>query len=380
MSPHLYVLRSSCARLIAGAVPRAPLSGVVNVRAFSALVHQRPAQRWLGATAAGIQCRSSPVPGPVATPYRSFSADSVNSKESDSPAPVPERAEVATEKIAAPTAAPAPLVLPPADVFNAACDYAVKKSKQPMPVTIALAFYAGAILSIAGLLYSAVGGCSPALLAANPGLGAFLKGAVGIPVGITLIVLTGAELATGNFMYMTAGLLRGAVTSNHLARNWVLSYFGCMAGTFFMAWLTNCAGIMSSPVQIEAATHMAEAKTSMPVGMAVSRGVLCNSLVCLGIWGALASQTMAGKVIAIWMPVSTFITLGFEHSIANMFLIPQGMFAGADISFAQMFINNIIPVTIGNVIGGAFVATVPYIAYNYKHFMARSFMKAVFRR
>ena len=102
-------------------------------------------------------------------------------------------------------------------------------------------------------------------------------------------------------------------------------------------------------------------------------------LVCLGIWGALASQTMAGKILAIWMPVSTFITCGFEHSIANMYLIPQGILAGADISIQQMF-HNIIPVTIGNIIGGSFVAFVPYVAYNYKHLMARGFMKAMFRR
>ena len=112
---------------------------------------------------------------------------------------------------------------------------------------------------------------------------------------------------------------------------------------------------------------MAMAKASLPFVAAFTKGVLCNWLVCLAVWGTMATTSVAGKILAIFWPITTFVALGFEHSVANMFLIPHGMLLGADVTFAQMMTNNIIPVTIGNVIGAAvFVAGVHWLAYGKK--------------
>jgi len=122
-----------------------------------------------------------------------------------------------------------------------------------------------------------------------------------------------------------------------------------------------------SPSQVNAARAIALMKVSLPFSTAVARGILCNWLVCLGVWGALSSPSISGKVLAIFWPICAFVTLGFEHCVANMYLIPQGVFAGADITTEQFVFNNLVPVTTGNVIGAAvFVAGIHYTAYRNK--------------
>ena len=95
-----------------------------------------------------------------------------------------------------------------------------------------------------------------------------------------------------------------------------------------------------------------------------AKGVLCNWLVCLAVWMAMASNSIPGKLLSIFIPISTFVTLGFEHSVANMFLITQGMLAGADVTTKQFLLGNMLPVTLGNIVGGGvFVAFAYYYAY-----------------
>merc|ERR1719243_156328 len=130
---------------------------------------------------------------------------------------------------------------------------------------------------------------------------------------------------------MMSGFLSGAVEAADLARNWAVSYLGNFVGSF---------------------------------SVAVAKGVLCNWLVCLAVWSAIASNSVAGKILEIFLPISCFVALGFEHSIANMFLIPHGMFNGAAVSWGEMMMNNIVPVTLGNVLGAAvFVAGIYWYAY-----------------
>jgi formate/nitrite transporter len=254
--------------------------------------------------------------------------------------------------------------LPPPAVFNACVNTAKAKAGYPLLKTLTLGFTAGALIGIGALLMSHVGGGSPQLAASNPGLCNFLKGAVGLPTGLALVVLTGAELFTGNVMVMISGLLKGAVEMKDLVKNWVASYSANFAGSLFLAWLSFHAKTMAPPAMHAAAVGIATMKVSLPWTVAFSKAILCNWLVCLGVWGAMSSQSTGGKLLAIWLPISAFITLGFEHSVANMFLIPQGMLAGAKITWSQFIVNNLIPVTLGNIVGGAiFVAGVHYIAY-----------------
>ena len=129
-----------------------------------------------------------------------------------------------------------------------------------------------------------------------------------------------------------------------------------------MAYMAYFA--MTSAANPQPAIQIAQMKASLPFAVAFTRGVLCNWLVCLAVWGTMATTSVAGKLLAIFWPISAFVAMGFEHSIANMFLIPHGMLYGANVSIAQMMFGNILPVTLGNTVGAAvFVAGVHYIAY-----------------
>jgi len=267
--------------------------------------------------------------------------------------------------VGAPAPAPAPpLALPPPAVFKAIVGASKAKAAYPLMKTLVLSFSAGALIGIGALLCTHVGGSSPALAAANPGLCDFLKGAVGLPVGLALVVLTGAELFTGNVMVMLAGYLNKTVTAGQAVKNWLVSYMGNFVGSLFLAYLSFCACTMAAPPFSTAAVKIATGKATLPFGVAFAKGILCNWLVCLAVWCAMASNTIMGKLGAIWFPISTFICLGFEHSVANMFIIPQGMLAGASITWSQFIFGNLVPVTLGNIVGAAiFVVGIHHIAY-----------------
>jgi len=257
--------------------------------------------------------------------------------------------------------------LAPPAVFEAACGASEKKGAQAPATTAALGFSAGALIGLGALLMTCVGGASPALASANPGLSAFLKGAVGLPAGLTLVILTGGELFTGNVFVMLSGLMNGAVNATQLMRSWMFSYLGNFAGSVFMAYMAYAAMTAAAPAATAAAVGIATTKASLPFGVAFTKGVLCNWLVCLAVWGTMATTSVAGKILAIFWPITTFVALGFEHSVANMFLIPHGALLGANVTFAQMMMNNIIPVTLGNIVGAAvFVAGVHWLAYGKK--------------
>ncbi len=261
-------------------------------------------------------------------------------------------------------AAPTGDALPPRAVFNTVCATAEKKAAQEPGTTLALGFSAGALIGLGALLMSCIGAASPALAAANPGLCNFLKGAVGLPAGLTLVILTGAELFTGNVMVMLSGLLTKRVKTEALVRNWVLSYAGNFIGSVVLAYLAFGANTAAAPAAKAAVVGIATMKASLPFGVAFAKGVLCNWLVCLAVWGTMASTSVAGKILAIFWPITAFVALGFEHSIANMFLIPHGMLCGATVTVKDMLLNNIIPVTLGNVFAAAvFVAGLHFYAY-----------------
>uniref|UniRef100_A0A7R9XZH4 Uncharacterized protein n=1 Tax=Micromonas pusilla TaxID=38833 RepID=A0A7R9XZH4_MICPS len=276
------------------------------------------------------------------------------------------RSTASARPTAVAAAAPAGDALPPTAVFDTVVAAAEKKAAQDPATTLLLGFSAGALIGMGALLMSCVGGASPALAASNPGLCNFLKGAVGLPAGLTLVILTGAELFTGNVMTMTSGVLAGKVDAASLARNWTLSYVGNFVGSVALAFLAFWACTAAAPAAKAAVIGIATMKATLPFAVSFFKGVLCNWLVCLAVWGTMASTSTAGKILAIFWPITAFVALGFEHSIANMFLIPHGMLCGADVTIAQMMMNNIVPVTLGNVFAAAvFVAGLHWRAYSY---------------
>jgi hypothetical protein len=218
----------------------------------------------------------------------------------------------------------------------------------------------GCQIGLGALLMTVVGGGSPGVGAANPGLGKWLNGAIGLPVGLSMVILTGGELFTGNVFFMLAALLSNKVSPRALAINWFVSFWGNFLGSLFVAAMAYSAGTTAVQPWLGTTLNVAAYKASLPLSVAFTRGILCNWLVCTAVWIATAAQSPAGKFLGIWLLVSSFVAMGFEHSIANMFLIPLGMLNGASVSIAQFLTQNLVPVTLGNIVGGGLIIAAGY--------------------
>ncbi len=227
------------------------------------------------------------------------------------------------------------------------------KQSKPWSKVILLALMAGVYIAMGGFLSLLVGKGFPGITEANPALGKWLSG-ITFPVGLILTVITGAELFTSNNAILIPALMKKRIAPLFPLKYWAVVYLanfvGAVAFTYFLVYQT---GLLEHGPWREAVQHVAEDKTSLSFGVAFLRGIGANWLVCLAIWLGLAAKDMTGKVLGIWWPVMTFVTLGFEHSIANMFYIPLGMMMGAEVSMGQLLVDNLLPVTLGNIVGGA---------------------------
>ena len=232
---------------------------------------------------------------------------------------------------------------------------------------LTLSFLAGAFIAFGGLLAVIVGGGVPDIKAANPGLQKFIFGAV-FPVGLMLVVVAGAELFTGNNASCVPAVLSGKASWAGLARNWTVSYIGNFLGSIFVVFfLTYMTGLFASDPWLSSITGIAEAKVSQEFWPLFFKGVGCNWLVCLAVWLAIASDDVASKIFGVWFPIMAFVAIGFEHSIANMFFIPAGIMYGASVTWGEFFVVNLVPVTLGNIVGGAlFVGGIYWYVYSRK--------------
>ncbi|HRK24971.1 MAG TPA: formate/nitrite transporter family protein [Beijerinckiaceae bacterium] len=177
----------------------------------------------------------------------------------------------------------------------------------------------------------------------------FLGGLV-FALGLVLVVIGGAELFTGNTLIVMAWVDR-KVATRAMLRNWIIAYFGNLAGSLALVALMAVAGMLSGGMGATAA-KIATAKVNLGFVEAFTRGILCNALVCLAVWLTFAGHSATDKILAILLPIAAFVLLGFEHCIANMYLIPAGWLAGAPVT-AGGFANNLLAVTLGNIVGGA---------------------------
>lgn len=221
----------------------------------------------------------------------------------------------------------------------------VTKAHLPVPQMAVLAVLAGAFIGFGGAGYLMV------ITGADPGYGPVrVLGGVVFSVGLILCVVGGAELFTGNALMVMAAVDR-KITPADLLRNWGVVYLGNLVGAVGLAvafWLT---GMLDGPFGATAAS-VAGAKVSLGPVEAVARGALCNALVCLAVWLSFSARDTTGRILALLWPVTTFVLLGLEHSIANMFLLPLGMLAGADVTWTATAAA-LTWVTLGNIIGGA---------------------------
>ncbi|CAH8290874.1 formate/nitrite transporter [Mariniflexile fucanivorans] len=248
----------------------------------------------------------------------------------------------------------------PKEVIEIVSVLAQNKGSYKISKTLILAFLAGAYIAFGGLLAIVVGGGSPVLAANNPGITKFLFGAM-FPVGLVLVVIVGAELFTGNNAYFIPNVLSKKQRISAVLKNWGLVYIGNFIGALFIAFfITHLTHIVSDTPFSESVRNIAMSKTSHTFLVTFLKGIGANWLVCLAVWQGMAAKDTVGKIFAIWLPVMAFVTLGFEHSIANMYFIPLAIFEGAPITWMHFFESNLVPATLGNIVGGVVFVGMPY--------------------
>ena len=216
-----------------------------------------------------------------------------------------------------------------------------------------LTILAGVYIAFGGVLSVILGFGFPEITAANPAMQKLLSGAA-FPIGLILVVVLGAELFTGNNAMLMPSWLMKRCSAWDIIVNWTLVYLGNFLGALlFVYLLVYLTGLLSPEPYHSSIIAVAQAKVSLPWLTAFLRGIGANWCVCLAIWLALSAKSSGAKMFGCWLPVMAFVVLGYEHSIANMFFIPAAMLEGAGITVSQMIVDNLIPVTLGNILGGA---------------------------
>ncbi len=248
----------------------------------------------------------------------------------------------------------------PKDVAERVRGVCVTKARLPLLTLWMLSMLAGAFIGLGAMYYTLVVSDAPALGFAA----ARVLGGVMFSLGLILVVVAGAELFTGNNLLAMAWA-DGCLTSGDVARNWAVTCAGNFVGAFALAllvWLSGHASLNGGAVA-RTALDIAAAKAALPLAEAFFRGVLCNVLVCMAVWMAMAGLSVVDKAVAIVFPISAFVAAGFEHSIANMYFFPLAMLLGSPFGWAD-FARNLAPVIAGNLVGGSvFVALVYYVIY-----------------
>lgn len=244
----------------------------------------------------------------------------------------------------------------PAEVIDSVIGIGRRKvtvSSGPISRLAVLSILAGVYIAFGGTLSLIIGYGFPEITATNPAMQKLLSGAM-FPIGLILVVVLGAELFTGNNALLIPAFMQRHYTAGAVIRNWTLVYVGNFVGAImFTYFMVYCCGLTSSDPYHTAIQSVAQAKVSMPWLTVFIKGIGANWCVCLAIWLALSGHGLLAKMAGCWLPVMAFVALGYEHSIANMFFIPLGMMEGAGVSALQFVTANLIPATLGNIIGGA---------------------------
>jgi formate/nitrite transporter len=233
--------------------------------------------------------------------------------------------------------------------------------------TFILSLLAGFYISFGAQLSTVVS--QDAARFAGAGVSRLLAGSV-FSIGLMLVVICGAELFTGNSL-LAAAAVHGEITWAKLAENWGLVLVGNFLGSLFFAWLMFESRLWELGGVADQAVAIAAAKCKLSFPVAFIRAILCNWLVCLAVFMATAARDVPGKLLACYVPIMTFVSSGFEHSIANMYFIPTGLMISQEtgrtdpaLTWNAFLLDNLLPVTLGNVVGGVvFVAC----AYWYVH-------------
>lgn len=252
----------------------------------------------------------------------------------------------------------------PEEIVKETLNSSVKKVKKPFITSFLLGILAGAFIGLGALFYTIVKADETYSFATKQIFGGFV-----FSLGLILVVVAGAELFTGNNLIAIAWAEK-RVTTKQMVRNWIIIFFSNMIGALSLVLMIYFSGHfeMNHNAIAETYVKMAEAKCSLSFTTAFFRGLLCNILVCLGVWMAMGGKTVTDKILAIVFPITLFVAAGFEHSIANLFIIPMGLLLDSsvsvdvitrELSVSGMF-KNLIPVLLGNIVGGSVLVGLMY--------------------
>ncbi|MBI3303164.1 MAG: formate/nitrite transporter family protein [Deltaproteobacteria bacterium] len=264
-------------------------------------------------------------------------------------------------------------LLPP-EIAKQAEEVGARKCRLPFWPLLTLAVLAGAFIALGAIFSTTVSAGTAGVVPS--GIARLLAGVV-FCLGLVLVILGGAELFTGNALISMAWA-SGTVSTGQMVRNWGIVYTGNLLGALATAgflYLSRQYTFAGGAVGL-AALEIARAKTALGLIQAVVLGVLCNALVCLAVWLCLGARGTADKILAIVFPISAFVAVGFEHSVANMYFIPIGLLIKTDTAFltaigksatdyvgltwTNFLLVNLLPVTAGNLIGGVVLVGLVY--------------------
>ena len=255
----------------------------------------------------------------------------------------------------------------PKEIAERVENIGLTKARLPVLTVATLGVLAGGFIGLGALYFTLVISDSSLSFAASR-----LLGGLTFSLGLILVVVAGAELFTGNNLLVMAWASR-RITTKELITNWIIVYLANLAGALglvFLVVLSHHWQMNSNAVGISA-VKIAVAKAALPFWEAFFKGIVCNILVCLAVWLALAGRSVTDKIFAVIFPISAFVAAGFEHSVANMYFIPLGILlkdrllvSGAEnLSWLGLW-SNLVPVTLGNIMGGSvMVALVYYFVY-----------------
>eukprot|EP00933_Yihiella_yeosuensis_P075462 TRINITY_DN8487_c0_g1_i2.p1 TRINITY_DN8487_c0_g1~~TRINITY_DN8487_c0_g1_i2.p1 ORF type:complete len:372 (-),score=53.54 TRINITY_DN8487_c0_g1_i2:830-1945(-) len=236
------------------------------------------------------------------------------------------------------------------------CEALANEGKKISEMSTVRTFYAsvmgGCYVGMAGLLSLAMAGnLGPGTA---PSVEKFVFAAL-FPAHLLLALQSGCQLFVGNAATMALAFFEGHVKKCDVLRNWIVSYCGNAVGCSMLALVAWYTGLLTIGTQ-ELAIKTVLEKCSDSFGQTLVKGILCNWLVCLAVFLSTSASDLSGKMVGIWFPISMFVALGFEHSVANMFILPAGLIGGAPLSTTDVLTRNLIPATIGNIIAGVLFA------------------------
>jgi formate transporter len=267
-------------------------------------------------------------------------------------------------------------MLKPVEICDDVIETYTKKAEYPILKSVMLGILAGGFISVGGFA-AAVSSHS----VENIGLARLIAGTI-FPVGLILVLICGADLFTGNVL-IAVPVADGKLKISKLLKNWVIIYLSNFIGALLIALLIFNAGLLDLNNNMLGgyALKVAATKASISFGKALASGILCNFLVCIAVWISFAAKDIVGKIFAIWFPIMAFIVGGFEHCVANMYYFSIALLAKNNMKYAEAYklseeklshiniegiVSNLIPVTIGNIIGGAcFVGLAFWVAFKY---------------